>query len=223
MLKSARVCWTSPLGQIGCWAPSPAKPGMEPCTCFRSGLSFQPSAPCASQSRRTSAGRYPLLPPTASRPRPATLAVCVSLSAALGCTRRHRAEYGALGHPVAGSECGRRGTRTLTIAQHGPRLFCSTIKSGFTPRRSFRSVRNQEAFDSGSESSRSLKPHRHLSSGIRPTEQTSWLSSRPYRFEQFDARVRRIKSETGAMHNICESHSWSQMSLLLRLGTEPST
>jgi hypothetical protein len=34
-----------------------------------------------------------------------------------------------------------------------------------------RSVRNLQVFDSGSESSRSLKPHTHLSSGIRPTEQ----------------------------------------------------
>jgi hypothetical protein len=45
-----------------------------------------------------------------------------------------------------------------------------------------RSVGNQRVFDSGSEASRSPRPHRRLSSGIRPTEQTSWLSFCPYQF-----------------------------------------
>jgi hypothetical protein len=64
------------------------------------------------------------------------------------------------------------------------------------------SVENQQAFDSGySAASWSLQPHRHTSSGIRPTEQTSWLSSRLWRFK-LDARVRQIKSESGAMHNV---------------------
>jgi hypothetical protein len=64
------------------------------------------------------------------------------------------------------------------------------------------SVENQQAFDSGySAASWSLQPHRHISSGIRPTEQTSWLSSRLWRFK-LDARVRQIKSEPGAMHNV---------------------
>jgi hypothetical protein len=41
------------------------------------------------------------------------------------------------------------------------------------------SVENQQVFDSGySAASWSVQPHRHISSGIRPTEQTSWLSSR---------------------------------------------
>ena len=42
---------------------------------------------------------------------------------------------------------------------------------------------------------------KHLSSGIRPTEQTSWLSSRPYQL-QLDAWARQIKSEPEGMHAV---------------------
>jgi len=66
-----------------------------------------------------------------------------------------------------------------------------------------RSARIPQTFDLGSEASRSQKPHRHLSSGIRTTEQTSWLSSRtPQDLEQLDVRVRPIKLEPGAIHDI---------------------
>jgi hypothetical protein len=72
------------------------------------------------------------------------------------------------------------------------------------------SVDNQLAFDSGySAASWSLQPHRHISSGIRPTEETSWLSSRLWRFK-LDAWVRQIKSESGAMHNVPNLGRWHQ-------------
>src|SRR6516225_4154888 len=79
---------------------------------------FQRSLPCASQSRRTSADRYPPLRPAPFRQRPATLAVCASLPAMPEYNRPHRARCGAYGHPAAGSEHGRRATRTLSIAHH---------------------------------------------------------------------------------------------------------
>ena len=51
------------------------------------------------------------------------------------------------------------------------------------------SVGNQRVFDSGSEASRSPRPQRRLGSGIRSTEQTSWLSSCPYQFQQLGEQV----------------------------------
>src|SRR5437868_8595907 len=65
-----------------------------------------------------------------------------------------------------------------------------------------RSVENQQIFESSSEVSRSLQPPRHLSSGIRLTEQTACCPPAPSRFGQIDGRVRQIKSEPGGAHNI---------------------
>ena len=78
---------------------------------------FQRSLPCASQSRRTSADRYPPLRPAPFRQRPATLAVCASLPAMPEYNRPHRARCGAYGHPAAGSERGRSATRTSAVAR----------------------------------------------------------------------------------------------------------
>jgi hypothetical protein len=52
-----------------------------------------------------------------------------------------------------------------------------TAALGMAPRYFRRPVGNQGLFDSGFEASRSQKPHRRLSSGIRTTEQISLLSS----------------------------------------------
>ena len=75
---------------------------------------FQRSLLCAWQFRQTSADPCPQLLPAAFQPRPATLAVDVSLSVIPECIRRHRAGYVAHGHPVGGSERGRRATRAFS-------------------------------------------------------------------------------------------------------------
>jgi hypothetical protein len=82
---------------------------------------FQRSLPFVWQPRQTSVTCPPLLP-AAFGPPSATLAVRVSLSAIPECIHRHLAGCGAHGHPAAGSEYGRRATRTSTIAHNTRRL-----------------------------------------------------------------------------------------------------
>ena len=70
-----------------------------------------------------------------------------------------------------------------------------------------RSAENQQIFNSSPEASRPLQPPRRLSSGIRPTEQTACCPPASSDFGQLDGRVRQIKSEPGAMHNIHEQET----------------
>ena len=55
--------------------------------------------------------------------------------------------------------------------------------------------------DLGSEAAWSPRPHRHPSSGIRSKEQTSRCPP-AHDWSQLDAKVRRIKSEPGVMHDV---------------------
>jgi hypothetical protein len=64
-----------------------------------------------------------------------------------------------------------------------------------------RGAGNEQLCDLGSEAAWSPRPHRHPSSGIRSKEQTSRCPP-AHDWSQLDAKVRRIKSEPGVMHDV---------------------